>query len=340
MSAAIPLSPLPLSVRSPGKVILFGEHAVVHGRPELLLTVDLYLQAGFSSAPEFELNGEPAAARKHPYLSAARSSLWSDAYGGVSIDVVSRIPRAAGLGSSAAFCTALTAGFSAVRGGVEPSLLADRSFAIERKAQGVGSPGDTSAVVAGGVVSVNGGSGTILWELSDGDQHWKVRRVSDPGWIWLVVYSGVPRQTADAVRAVGRRLAEPDGPRLLEQFESVALEGIDAVGSERREAVGPLMDRNHALLREVGVSHPRLEALLDAVRPVAEGAKLTGAGAGGSIVALIRPGHEVEATRRARRAGGVPYVVRTSSTGVGLVASGPGRVRSAPRDDADDGARG
>ena len=322
MSDAIPLAPLPLAARAPGKVILFGEHAVVRGGPELLLAIDLTLQVGVASAPEFRLDGIPDAAAGHAYLQAARRQLWDDAYGPFSVDVVSRIPRAAGLGSSASFTAALAVALSAARGGVERSLLAERSFAIERAAQGVGSPGDTSAVVGGGYVCVNAGSGTILWELTDGTTRWAVRRVADPGWLWLVAYSGVPRSTADAVRAVDRRLAQPDGRQLLESFREVAELGLDAVQREERDAIGPLLDRNHALLREVGVSHPRLEAMIDAVRPVAEGAKLTGAGAGGSVVALIRPGREVEAMRRVRSVGGVPYVVRASPSGAALVASG------------------
>ncbi len=323
MSDAIPLAPLPLSVRAPGKCILFGEHAVVHGRPELLLAIDLHLQLGISSAPEHRLNGEIEAARDHAYFRAARERLWDDAYGALDLKVVSRIPRAAGLGSSAAFCAALAAGLSAARGGVERSLLAERSFAIERAAQGVGSPGDTSAVVGGGYVAINGGEGTLLWELTDGDQTWKVRRVQDPGWLWLVAYSGVPRSTADAVRAVTARLRAPDGPKLLDAFAEVATLGIEAVAREDRAAIGPLLERNQELLREVGVSHPRLEAMIDALHPVAEGVKITGAGAGGSVVALIPPGREVEATRRVQRAGGVAYVVRPNSGGASLLSSGP-----------------
>lgn len=322
MSDAIPLTPFPLAARAPGKCIVFGEHSVVHGGPELALAIDLDLQVGLRSAPEFRLGGDAAAARDHPYLAAARRLLWDDVYGGVDLEVVSRIPRAAGLGSSAAFCAAVATGLSAARGGIERSMLAERSFAVERAAQGVGSPGDTSAVVAGGYVAINGGGGAILWELKDDARTWKVRRVADPGWLWFVASSGVPRSTAVAVRAVTARLAQDDGPRLLERFADVAQRGIDAVAEERREALGPLLNENHELLREVGVSHPRLEALRDALIPVAEGVKITGAGAGGSVVALIRPGSEVEALRRARNAGGRGYVVRASPHGARLVTSG------------------
>lgn len=322
MSDAIPLAPFPLSARAPGKCILFGEHSVVHGGPELALAIDLDLQVGLRSAPEFRLAGDAAAAKEHPYLAAARRLLWDDAYGGVAVEVVSRIPRAAGLGSSAAFCAAVTTGLSAARGGIERSMLAERSFAIERGAQGVGSPGDTSAVVAGGYVAINGGRGALLWELKDDVRAWKVRRIADPGWLWFVASSGIPRSTAAAVRAVTARLAATDGPQILERFADVALRGIEAVAREDREAIGPLLNENHALLNEVGVSHPRLETLRNALLPTAEGVKITGAGAGGSLVALIHPGREVEAVRRAREAGGRGYVVRTSEHGARLVTSG------------------
>lgn len=322
MSDAIPLAPFPLAARAPGKCIVFGEHAVVHGGPELALAIDLELQVGLRSAPEFQLGGEAAAARDHPYLQAARRTLWDDAYGGVAVEVVSRIPRAAGLGSSAAFCAALATGLSAARGGIERSMLAERAFAVERGAQGVGSPGDTSAVVAGGYVAINGGGGAILWELKDEARTWRVRRVADPGWLWFVASSGVPRSTATAVRAVSARLAQVDGPKLLERFADVATRGIDAVAREDRAAIGPLLNENHALLQEVGVSHPRVEALRDALLPAAEGVKITGAGAGGSVVALIRPGQEVDAVRRARSVGGRGYVVRASPHGARLVTSG------------------
>ena len=323
MSDAIPLAPFPLSARAPGKCILFGEHAVVRGEPELVLAIDLHLQVGIRSAPEYRLNGQVDAARDHAYLQAARARLWDDAYGPFNVEIVSRIPKAAGLGSSAAFSSALAAGLCAARGGVERSMLAEHSFTIERTAQGVGSPGDTSAVVGGGYVAINSGGGALLWELSDGTTTWKVRRVADPGWLWLVAYSGVPRSTADAVRAVERRLQAADGPKLLERFREVATLGIEAVAREDRAAVGPLLDQNHELLREVGVSHPRLEEIIDALRPVAEGAKLTGAGAGGSVVALVRPGREADATRRVQKAGGVAYVVRAHAGGAALVPSGP-----------------
>ncbi|HKS59818.1 MAG TPA: hypothetical protein VJS68_03465, partial [Thermoplasmata archaeon] len=196
----IPPAALPFAVRSPGKCILFGEHAVVYGKPELLLAIDLETHASFTAAERTELNHDPEAATHHPYFHAALAR-WPPA-SPVGVGVISRVPKAAGLGSSAAFTAAITAGLSALQGGVERGELAQRAFDAERTAQGIGSPGDTTASVAGGYVAVNGGGHELLWSVAAGDQRWTARRVSDPRWVWVLGYTGVPRDTATTVRAV------------------------------------------------------------------------------------------------------------------------------------------
>jgi mevalonate kinase len=314
----IPARGLPLSARAPGKCIIFGEHAVVHGAPELVFAIDLHTQVFVRTGEGYRLNADPEAVQRNAYFRTAIERTWAD---GPPVDVraVTRIPRAAGLGSSAAFTAALVASFAAAQGGIERPVLAQRSFEIERGAQGVGSPGDTSAVVGGGYLAINGGPGDPLWTVRSEDHAWEVRRVPDPNWVWVVGHSGIPRATGDAVRSVGRRLAAADGPALLGEFTRVAREGIDAVARGDRPRVAELIRRNQELLREVGVSHPRIEALIEAAAPAAEAAKLTGAGAGGSIVALPSPGKEAELVRRLARAGGLPFVVRAAAEGVALV---------------------
>ncbi len=322
LSAPVPGHPLPVAARAPGKCIVFGEHGVVHGTPELVFALDLETQVFVQQGTTTQLNHDVDATRRNPYFARALETLWA---GGRPIEVrsVSRIPRSAGLGSSAAFVAAIAAALGAATGGIDRPTLAQRAFAIERGAQGVGSPGDTTAVVGGGFLTVNAAGGEPLWTVEDGTRKWQIRRVPDPGWTWVVAHSGIPRSTGDAVRAVGERLARPDGPALLEEFRRVATDGIAAVGHADATATGELMGRNQALLREVGVSHPRLEALLAAAAPAAVGAKLTGAGAGGSIVALPQSGKEVELVRRLARAGGVPFAVRPVAEGARLLTAAP-----------------
>jgi mevalonate kinase len=316
--ASIPAASLPVVARAPGKCILFGEHSVVHGGPEILFAIDLYTQVSVRAAPALRLNGDRDPRAHHPYLGPAL-----DRFGPVppllEIRSTSALPRAAGLGSSAAFVSALTAALAATRGGLSREALAAESFAIERQAQGVGSPGDTSASVAGGLLTLNVPTPEPLWSISDGERSWPVGRLSDPGWAWVIGYSGVPRSTGTAVRAVGERLSAPDGPKLLEQFREVALRGLDALRAEDAETVGARMVENQALLSTVGVSHPRLEAMIEAVAPASYGAKLTGAGAGGSILALPRPGRALEAVRRLTRVGAAAFAVKVAPVGTTLV---------------------
>jgi mevalonate kinase len=315
----IPSQSLPVVSRSPGKCIVFGEHAVVHGAPELVFALDLHTQVHLRGAEGFSLNADPHAAEQHPYFRTALARRW---VGGSPVEVrsTSRIPRGAGLGSSAAFCSALVAGFGAAQGGLDRAALAQASYDVEKAAQGgVGSPGDTSTVAAGGFVTINGALGDRLWTINGSERDWEVRRVADPGWVWVVAHSGIPRATGDAVRKVAQRLTQPDGPTLLAEFARVATAGIKALVAGDRASVAAHMGWNQELLRTIGVSHPRLEALLEAAAPAAEGAKLTGAGAGGSIVALPKPGEEVDLVRRLARAGGLPFVVRPSSVGTTLV---------------------
>ncbi len=317
--APVPATPLPVTARAPGKCILFGEHGVVRGTPELLFALDLETQVVVQAAEHTQLNGHGDAATAPGYFRTALEEMWALGRP-LAVRTTSRVPRRSGLGSSAAFVAALAAGLGAATGGIDRPTLARRSFGIEQHAQGIGSPGDTTASVAGGYVALNDASGTELWTLEDGQIQWTARRIPDPGWIWVVAYSGIPRAAPEAIRSVRERLEQPDGPELLRQFEAVARAGIRALLREDREEVGARLTENHRVLREVGVSHPRLEALLEAARPSMIGGKLTGAGRGGSIVALPFPGRELELARRIARAGGVPYIVRPSSRGASLVA--------------------
>lgn len=317
----IPARDLPIVARAPGKCILFGEHAVVQGQPEVLLAIDVYAQVALRAAPEWRLNGHAGPVANHKYLLAARQQLWS---GGPPLDVtvVSRIPKGSGMGSSAAFVAGLAAALGAAKGGVDRPTLAQQSFTIERAAQGVGSPGDTSAAAAGGYLTLNtevGAVGESLWTVKADTERWTTRRIADPGWVWVVAYSGLPKSTGPKVRAVGERFASSEGPELLRQFADVATAGLRAMAHEDGPETGRLLDENQELLRTVGVSHPRLEALLQAARPAALGAKVTGAGGGGSIVALPKPGQETDLVRRLARAGAVPFATGPAAHGVQLV---------------------
>ena len=115
-SLEIPARDLPLSARAPGKCIVFGEHAVVHGAPELVFAIDLSTQVFVTKGEMNRLNADAEGARRNAYFRASLEMAWKDRPP-VDVRAISRIPKAAGLGSSAAFVAGLAAVLSSASGG-------------------------------------------------------------------------------------------------------------------------------------------------------------------------------------------------------------------------------
>lgn len=322
---------LPLACRAPGKAILFGEHAVVFGKTAVVLALEIGTEVEMSARSPSggrpsgsTYNGSEEAARANPYLVAALAAQGPPQ--DLDLRVRSAIPKASGLGSSAAFTSALMAGLLGLKGDSDRARLAVESFRAERGAQGVGSPVDTSAAVAGGVLSVGAKApGARLWDLpsAEGGAPWLVARLPDPGWTWVVGFTGVPKDTATVVRRVGERVRSPDGPRLLEEIDGIALQGADALRAQDRNAVGRLMNENQRRLVDLGISHARLEELLRSVEGRALGAKITGAGGGGSVIVLPKEGQEVQVGKGISHAGGVPFLVHVASEGASAAPWSP-----------------
>jgi mevalonate kinase len=110
-------------------------------------------------------------------------------------------------------------------------------------------------------------------------------------------------------------------PQVIEPIMSagreVVLRAIDALKKNDLETLGELMDINHALLYGVGVSDESLEWLVNAARKAgALGAKLTGAGGGGCMIALTRNENLEQVLEAIQRVGGRPFMARKTDEGV------------------------
>jgi mevalonate kinase len=128
-------------------------------------------------------------------------------------------------------------------------------------------------------------------------------------------------QDINRVMAAKRRALHREGlleyvevPVSIDEIGGLTMDGMATLRSGDLERLGRLMTRDHNLLAILGVSTPELQKLVDASLPFSYGAKLTGAGGGGSMVALTDQPEKVAQAIKAR--GGVPFIVRTGVDGV------------------------
>jgi mevalonate kinase len=282
-----------------GKVILLGEHAVVYGVPALAAGIDRGARAevtlrGTRGAPStLTLGGRTvlADARGEEDLARALAALLDESEGlsepdagAPSFEVVasSDLPPGGGLGSSAAIGVAigraveeLLASPAAERG--ERALR--RALAWERVFHGNPSGIDTYAAAHGGTFRfVRGEPARPLHLATD---------------LWLAVgLSGSAASTRAMVEGLARLFQrKPDVQRKsIDAIAALVNNAALAIEAGDLEGLGKLMDLNHMLLAGLFLSTEGLERLCHLARSAgALGAKLTGSGGGGSVIALLPP---------------------------------------------------
>jgi mevalonate kinase len=290
---------------APGKVYLFGEHAVVYGEPAVPCAVRRRARVTVErrdddrvsvETDDLSLDGftvtyddDPAdadvdvpsdlvrAATGYVDGAVAQAREAADApAAGFDVTIESEIPLGAGLGSSAAVVVAgIDAATRALGVELDPEELADRAFRVEHDVQdGQASRADTFCSAMGGAVRVEGDD---------------TRRLPDPPNLPFVVgYDGGAGDTGELVANVRRLRDEYDfATDTVAAIGDVTRRGEAALADDDVAEVGRLMDFNHGLLSALGVSARSLDAMVWAARDAgATGAKLTGAGGGGCIVAL------------------------------------------------------
>ncbi|WP_254822542.1 mevalonate kinase [Haloglomus halophilum] len=292
---------------APGKVYLFGEHAVVYGEPAVPcaierrarvtverrdddrvrvnaddLTLDGFTVAwgGESDAPELNVPNNLVEAAMG-YLDGAVEQARDAAEApdaGLDISVESDIPLGAGLGSSAAVVVAaIDAAARELGTELGREALADRAFRVEHDVQdGQASRADTFCSTMGGAVRVQG------------DDR---RQLDGVGNLPFVVgYDGGAGDTGELVAGVRElRDRHPFAADTVEAIGDLVWEGETLLQGENTplDELGQLMNFNHGLLSALGVSARSLDSMVWAAREAgAYGAKLTGAGGGGCIVVL------------------------------------------------------
>lgn len=307
---------------APGKVILFGEHAVVSGVPALGSAIGMRVSVAVEDLPGrtevevgnlglegFSVDLVTGQVRSSAAISAVRyvsAVLGKFEAKDILVRIESDIPPAAGLGSSAAIVVATLASLNEhLDLGLSRDEIAVQAHGVEKAVQqGLGSPMDTALATYGGYLQV-----------SD-----KARPLDLPELEMVVGYtekSHDTRSEVEKVQTLRRRYPDIIEP-IFSAIGAITAMSVPMIREGRLEDLGALMNINQGLLESIGVCTRELSELVYAARGAgaALGAKLTGAGGGGCMIALPSPGNQAALVTALKQARGRAFLVRTGCEGV------------------------
>ena len=317
---------------APGKVILFGEHSVVYGEPAIAVAINLRayvrieeLDGNYTmiEAPHYSISKkipfEFLSKQTFPDFSRIESVLepiyvciketirrFGKLPKPFKVRVDSKIPPGAGLGSSAAVNVATAAALSDFMG-YDVDLREINSIAYEAEKVVHGSPSGIDNTIAT--------FGGAIYYKKPEMKKFEVRSELP----LIVGDTGVERRTRDLVEKV-RKLYDRNKEIVSHIFSimgEISEKAYDYMMEGEVDALGTLMNLNHGLLVSLGVSNIHLDKLVHtALESGALGAKLTGAGGGGCMVALVKNERMEEVVSSMRKLGYSVYSTKLSKEGV------------------------
>jgi mevalonate kinase len=319
-----------IRVSAPGKLMLLGEHAVVHHRTCLVTAVDARLHMTLTplDSAEFHLHAPDvgvehvtgrfadafadgrALARGTRFVESALA-VFRERYGlagGVRIESRSDFSSQLGLGSSSATVACTLYGLAAL-GGVDlaPRQVFDLGWEAIWHVQQTGSGFDLAAAIYGGTLFYDNGQPRQIVPLAVQDLP------------LLVAYTGTKADTPTYVRRVNERLAHwPDAMNgVFDVMDQLVAHGRAALERADWPRLGELLDMQHGLAHALGVDTPETMALVFAARAAgAFGAKLSGAGGGDCIIILPPEDRRAALEAALQAAGGQIVRVATHAPGV------------------------
>ncbi|MCZ2122361.1 MAG: mevalonate kinase [Anaerolineales bacterium] len=281
-----------MKASAPGKIILFGEHAVVYNRPALAVPVNQVCvdvevldsdSAGvFIDAPMVNLQDELQTLPPDHAIGSVILNLFQrlniSAPPAIKIKIISSIPVAAGLGSGAAVSVALIRALSAYLSHPLPDeQVNDLVFEIEKLHHGTPSGIDNTVVTFNKPVYFIKG------------QPIETFKTGKPFTI-VIGDTGIPAPTKESVGDVRRLWIRNNNAfeNIFNEIAQISLIARRSIESGKPELLGELMNQNHELLQQLTVSSPELDRLIEsACQAGALGAKLSGGGRGGNMIALV-----------------------------------------------------
>jgi len=282
-----------------GKVILFNEHFVVHGLPAIASAIGAkttaLVERRVGSGIEVKDERPETKGYKAEKLAQQRESLdrmlkfmnIDTEHNAFTIILGGDLIAASGVGASAASCAAIARAFSQELGlNYSDEKVNEVAYEGEKGYHGTPSGIDNTAATFGG----------LIWYRREGSSQLMERmRLRKPVEI-VMGNTGMVADTKVVVAGVKeRKEREPEKyDRIFRDAEQLVRDARKQLEMFNLEKLGSYMNENHRLLQQIGVSCPELDALVDLARDNgALGAKMTGTGKGGYMVALT-PGRELQ----------------------------------------------
>lgn len=306
---------------APGKIILFGEHAVVYGQPAIAIPVN-QLKATARVMPN--LQGQPGVVMiqapqiqldttlsdlpdDHPIATAVHLAFQAASINqppSFTLQISSTIPIGGGMGSSAAVSVAIIRALTNFFGRpLPPEQISGLAYTLEEIHHGTPSGIDNNVIAH---------QKPVVYRR---DQPIEFLSVKQPTH-WVIGDTGETTPTRETVAEVRRQYqADPDRfSAIFEQIGDISRQAQEGLIEGNLPLLGGLMDQNQRLLEMIGVSSPRLEQLIQAARTAgAAGAKLSGGGRGGNMIALS-PSHKTAEIQAALIDAGAKQVITSILT--------------------------
>ncbi|MBA3046639.1 MAG: mevalonate kinase [Candidatus Thermoplasmatota archaeon] len=300
-----------------GKVILFGEHFVVHRRPTIASGISRTTVAELrpGTEPGFKIIDNRLAAKdyKDKYIEQQKKSVenmnnlvWGLNFEKTPVEVTlaGDLYCASGVGASAASCVAMARAVSEHFDlGYDDEqinqcgLEGDKAYA--KNPSGV----DNTCSTYGGLIYFRKGRD----EAPNTTDYPILGKPLDI----LMVSTGITAKTEDALQVVEDKMAaEPElCKEIFDEAEAIVEKAMTALAAGDLPAVGKLMDLNHILLQRMGVNHELLDYLVELCRKNgALGAKMTGGGMGGYMVALFADANARDAAAKMCKSEGYEFI--------------------------------
>jgi len=276
---------------APGKVILFGEHFVVYGVKAILCAIDKRITVTAEKIPEdvisikstignlraiknkpiTEINGP-----LRPFYYLANKIIKKYEYdSGIQITVDSEIPLGVGLGSSSACCVASAAAISGVFDKIPKDEILQLAIDAEKTIFPNTSGADCTVCTYGGIMQ---------YDKQNGHQKLDYK----PNFHLVIANSKIEHSTKDVVSKVNQFKEKNE-----ERFSQMCKEESELVGNvldflenNNLKKIGTSIKKNQGFLESIGVSNEKLREMIELANKSSFGAKITGAGGGGCIIAL------------------------------------------------------